>query len=140
MLRRPRTWCLFALLVLPVSGWLLAAEGAAALKKWQRGKGWGWVWGADDEVGSLNEMTDASRLAATKLVTQGKTYDRAIVDLGSRAFSPGQTYVALSRIRSLEGMYLTRPLHPRDIFVDDDVLRFMRQVSAARATASATSG
>ncbi len=29
----------------------------------------------DDEVGALNEMTDASRLAALQLVTQGKTYD-----------------------------------------------------------------
>ena len=37
-------------------------------KKWQAGKGWGWVWGKDDEVGALNEMTDASRLAALKLV------------------------------------------------------------------------
>jgi hypothetical protein len=44
-----------------------AATGAAAqdagMKKWVKGKGWGWVWGPQDEVGNLNEMTDATRLA-----------------------------------------------------------------------------
>ena len=56
-----------------------AASGAAAqdagMKKWVKGKGWGWVWGPQDEVGNLNEMTDATRLAALRLVTQGKAYD-----------------------------------------------------------------
>jgi kynurenine formamidase len=78
MQRARATWW-FAAVVVCVSGWLLAADGAASsLKKWQKGKGWGWVWGADDEVGSLNEMTDASRLAAVKLVTQGKSYDLGV--------------------------------------------------------------
>ncbi len=36
--------------------------------------------------------------AVTIHKSQGKTYDRAIVDLGQRSFAPGQTYVALSRI------------------------------------------
>jgi len=57
--------------------------------------------------------------------SQGKTYDRAIVDLGQRSFAPGQTYVALSRITSLDGLYLSRPLRPSDIIVDDNVRRFM---------------
>ena len=47
----------------------------AGMKKWTKGKGWGWVWGQEDEVGALNEMTDATRLAALQLVKQGKTYD-----------------------------------------------------------------
>jgi ATP-dependent DNA helicase PIF1 len=64
--------------------------------------------------------------AVTIHKSQGKTYDSAIVDLGSRAFSPGQTYVALSRLTSLDGLYLTRPLRPSDIMVDPDVRRFMR--------------
>ncbi|GGA67547.1 hypothetical protein GCM10011490_17670 [Pseudoclavibacter endophyticus] len=83
-------------------------------------------------VGEFTQFPLRLAWAVTIHKSQGKTYDRAIVDLGSRAFSPGQTYVALSRIRSLEGMFLTRPLHPRDIFVDDDVMRFMRQVAEAR--------
>ncbi|MCU1437450.1 MAG: helicase [Naasia sp.] len=63
--------------------------------------------------------------AVTIHKSQGKTYDSAVVDLGSRVFSAGQTYVALSRLTSLDGLYLTRPLVPRDILVDQDVIRFM---------------
>ena len=66
--------------------------------------------------------------AVTIHKSQGKTYDRAIIDLGSRSFAPGQTYVALSRISSLDGLYLSRPLRPSDIIVDDNVVRFMSRV------------
>ena len=66
--------------------------------------------------------------AVTIHKSQGKTYDSAIVDLGARAFSPGQTYVALSRLTALEGLYLTRPLRPADMIVDKDVERFMRGI------------
>ncbi len=59
--------------------------------------------------------------------SQGKTYDRAVIDLGGGAFAPGQTYVALSRLTSLDGLYLSRPLRPSDIRVDEDVRRFMRE-------------
>ncbi|WP_292835172.1 DEAD/DEAH box helicase [Microbacterium sp.] len=69
--------------------------------------------------------------AVTIHKSQGKTYDRAIVDLGSGAFAPGQTYVALSRLTSLDGLYLSRPLRPADILVDADVRRFMAGVRAA---------
>ncbi|HLU64242.1 MAG TPA: AAA family ATPase [Protaetiibacter sp.] len=63
--------------------------------------------------------------AVTIHKSQGKSYDSAIVDLGQRSFAPGQTYVALSRLTSLDGLYLTRPLRPSDIIVDDNVRRFM---------------
>ncbi len=68
--------------------------------------------------------------AVTIHKSQGKTYDRAIVDLGERSFAPGQTYVALSRISQLDGLYLTRPLRPSDIIVDENVLRFMSRAVA----------
>jgi len=68
--------------------------------------------------------------AVTIHKSQGKTYDRAILDLGSGTFSAGQTYVALSRLTELEGLYLSRPLRPSDIRVDPDVQRFMSGVSA----------
>lgn len=64
--------------------------------------------------------------AVTIHKSQGKTYDRAVIDLGSGAFAPGQTYVALSRLTTLDGLYLSRPLRPSDIRVDPDVQRFMR--------------
>ncbi|CAN5223676.1 hypothetical protein BH11ACT3_BH11ACT3_04680 [soil metagenome] len=71
--------------------------------------------------------------AVTIHKSQGKSYDRAIVDLGPRSFAPGQTYVALSRITALEGLYLTRPLRPSDIIVDEAVTRFMSRATAIPA-------
>jgi ATP-dependent DNA helicase PIF1 len=68
--------------------------------------------------------------AVTIHKSQGKSYDRAIVDLGSRSFAPGQTYVALSRITELDGLYLTRSLRPSDIIVDPNVQRFMSRAVA----------
>lgn len=65
--------------------------------------------------------------AVTVHKSQGHTYDSAIIDLGPRAFSAGQTYVALSRVRSLDGLYLRRPLQPRDVIVDPNVVRFMSE-------------
>jgi ATP-dependent exoDNAse (exonuclease V) alpha subunit len=63
--------------------------------------------------------------AVTIHKSQGQTYDEVVIDMGRGAFSPGQTYVALSRVRSLEGLYLTRAIQLKDIMVDNDVLRFM---------------
>ena len=39
--------------------------------------------------------------------SQGLTLENAIIDIGSNIFADGQTYVALSRVKSLEGLYLT---------------------------------
>jgi len=71
--------------------------------------------------------------AVTIHKSQGKTYDSAIVDLGQRSFAPGQTYVALSRISRLDGLYLSRPLRPSDIMVDPHVQRFMSRATAVPA-------
>jgi hypothetical protein len=90
-------------------------------------------------VGEFHQFPLRLAWAVTIHKSQGKTYDRAVVDLGPRAFSPGQTYVALSRIRSLEGLFLSRSLQPGDIFVDNDVLRFMDEVAQARKAAALTS-
>jgi ATP-dependent exoDNAse (exonuclease V) alpha subunit len=79
-----------------------------------------------DVVAEFTQFPLRLAWAVTIHKSQGKTYESAIVDLGARAFSPGQTYVALSRITSLDGLYLTRPLRPSDIMVDPDVERFMR--------------
>ena len=40
------------------------STSAPAIEGWQRGKGWGWVWGKDDQVGSLNAMTQQSVVSA----------------------------------------------------------------------------
>jgi ATP-dependent exoDNAse (exonuclease V) alpha subunit len=63
--------------------------------------------------------------------SQGQTYDAAVIDLASGAFAAGQTYVALSRLTTLDGLYLTRPLKPSDVRVDPDVERFMGALAQA---------
>jgi hypothetical protein len=87
-----------------------------------------------DTVGEFQQFPLRLAWAVTIHKSQGSTYDRAVVDLGNRVFSAGQTYVALSRLTSLEGLYLTRPLRPQDIIVDLDVRRFMSEAPRVVAT------
>ena len=60
--------------------------------------------------------------------SQGLTFDRAIIDAGY-AFSHGQTYVALSRCRTLEGLVLGSPLSRRAIITDAAVESFTEEAS-----------
>lgn len=80
-----------------------------------------------DVVAEFTQFPLRLAWAVTIHKAQGKTLEAAVIDLGPRAFAPGQTYVAFSRLTSLEGLYLRRPLSPSDIIVDEDVVRFMNQ-------------
>lgn len=57
--------------------------------------------------------------------SQGQTLNRVIIDLKSRIFAPGQLYVALSRVKSLDGLYLTEKVSPTDVIVDEKIIYFL---------------
>ena len=59
--------------------------------------------------------------------SQGLTFDSICLDIGRGAFAAGQTYVALSRARTLGGVYLKKPLSISDIKTDKRVLSFFNQ-------------
>ncbi|MDR1775859.1 MAG: AAA family ATPase [Actinomycetes bacterium] len=67
--------------------------------------------------------------AITAHKAQGQTYATAVVDLSADMFSPGQMYVALSRVKTLGGLYLTKPLGMSDIMVDPQVSAFLKKIA-----------
>ncbi len=69
-------------------------------------------------AGTFKQFPVRLAWALTIHKAQGLTLDRVYIDLGRGTFAHGQTYVALSRCRTLEGLALARPLKPHDILFD----------------------
>lgn len=63
--------------------------------------------------------------AITVHKSQGVTLNSVVYDKGSNSFAYGQTYTALSRVRSLSGLELMHPIDLSDILVSEDVVHFM---------------
>lgn len=78
-------------------------------------------------IGKFTQYPVKLAWAMTIHKSQGLTFERAIVDMGGGAFAHGQMYVALSRCRSLEGLYLRQPIRYQDIIVDERVVDFARK-------------
>ncbi len=77
-----------------------------------------------DTLGTFKQYPLTLAWAITIHKSQGKTFEKIIVDMGKGAFAAGQTYVALSRCKTLEGIVLSRPIHPKDIFTDERIVEF----------------
>jgi len=70
------------------------------------------------EIGYFKQIPIRLSWALTIHKAQGMTLTDVAVDLGAGAFASGQTYVALSRVKTLNGLVFLRPLDHRDIWVD----------------------
>jgi DNA-binding NarL/FixJ family response regulator len=79
----------------------------------------------EEELGTFKQYPIRLAWAITIHKSQGLTFDKAIIDAGA-SFAPGQVYVALSRLTSLEGLILYSPIHPHCIHTDARVLEFTR--------------
>ena len=60
--------------------------------------------------------------------SQGLTFDNIYLDIGRGAFATGQTYVALSRCRTLEGVHLKKDISVNDVLCDKRVQHFFEHV------------
>ncbi len=80
-----------------------------------------------ETIGSFVQYPLKLAWAITVHKSQGQTFDRAVIDIGKGAFEYGQTYVALSRCRTLDGVILKRPIRPTDVMVDERVTEFYQR-------------
>ena len=78
-------------------------------------------------IGTFSQLPIKLGWAITIHKSQGQTFDRVNIDLGFGAFEKGQTYVAMSRCRTMEGIRLQNRLKFTDIQCDDAVIEFMRK-------------
>jgi ATP-dependent DNA helicase PIF1 len=78
-----------------------------------------------EAVGMFTQFPLRLAFAVTIHKSQGKTFERVIIDVGNGTFAPGQMYVALSRCTSLEGVVLRKALRKQHILLDWAVVRFL---------------
>ncbi len=78
-------------------------------------------------LGTFMQIPIKPAWALTVHKSQGLTFNNVVIDFVGGAFTGGQTYVALSRCTSLEGITLLKPLSERDIIVNMAVVDFSRQ-------------
>ena len=81
----------------------------------------------EEVIGTYEQYPVKLAWAVTVHKSQGLTFERAIIDVG-QAFAPGQVYVALSRLKSLDGLVLRTRINESAIRSDADVQAFNRQM------------
>jgi ATP-dependent exoDNAse (exonuclease V) alpha subunit len=84
----------------------------------------------NEVVGAYRQIPLIHAWAVTIHKAQGLTLDDVCVDLGAGAFTPGQVYVALSRVRTMSGLSFAQSLRPADVQADPMLLAFMKWVQS----------
>lgn len=79
-------------------------------------------------VGRYTQIPLMLAWAITIHKAQGKTLSRIFIDLGNQAFAPGQVYVALSRVRSMQDLRLARPIRENEVRCHPEIRRFYYQL------------
>ena len=87
-------------------------DAAPSVRGWVKGKGWGWIWGKEDEVGSLNAMTTESVRAALSLVRDGKVYDLGVTYSRNSFRWPGHSPGEIMMFRTPEGVKRQKDFEP----------------------------
>ena len=80
----------------------------------------------EEEIGRYEQYPIRLAWAITVHKSQGLTFNQVKIDFTGGVFAGGQTYVALSRCTSLEGISLKEPIKANDIFVRNEVKQFSR--------------
>ncbi|MFD2146225.1 helix-turn-helix domain-containing protein [Mucilaginibacter antarcticus] len=80
----------------------------------------------DEQLGTFQQFPVKLAWAITIHKSQGLTFDDLVID-ASETFAEGQVYVALSRLRTLDGLSLKSPLGPNLIKINKRVKSFMEQ-------------
>ena len=93
----------------------------------------------EEILGEFTQFPVKAAWALTIHKSQGLTFSNVILDLGDGAFSSGQTYVALSRCTSLEGITLKSKLSKRDIIVNPTIANFSKSFNDQAAISNAIS-
>ncbi len=78
-----------------------------------------------ETVGKFSQFPIRLAWAITIHKSQGLTFEKAIIDAG-RSFAPGQVYVALSRLTTLDGLILYSKIEPKNIMNDNDAANFAK--------------
>ena len=86
-----------------------------------------------EAVGSFTQYPVRLAFAVTIHKSQGKTFERALIDVGRGTFAHGQMYVALSRCTTLDGIVLMKPITKSHILMDWQVVKFLTRFQYDRA-------